>query len=50
MEPGTENEFLMAATDLDSFEDGGIVGEYKQTTLNRKRVIHQLDTIVPRKT
>lgn len=36
-------EFFRAAEDIDSFDDGEVVGEYTLTSLNKKRVLHQLD-------
>ena len=39
---GTD-EFYSAYENIDYIDDGSVVGEYTLTTLNKKRVLHQLD-------
>lgn len=40
---GTDSEIYLAYEDIDQIEDGAVVGEYTLTTVNKKRVSHQLD-------
>ena len=46
---GTENEFIAAFEDIDQIDDGSVVGEYTLTTINKKRVLHQLDAQTKKK-
>ena len=46
---GTDDEFISAYENIDQIYDGSVVGEYTLTTLNKKRVLHQLDTQTKKK-
>lgn len=46
---GTKDEFILASTHIENIEDGELVGEYKQVSLNKKRVIHDVDLVIKRK-
>ena len=40
---GTDDEFMVPYNDIESIDDGSVVGEYTLTTLNIKRSVHSLD-------
>lgn len=47
--PGTLGEYLIADTSIDGFNEGALIGEYTLTTINHKRVIPQLDTVISKR-
>ena len=48
-EPGTNDAYLFATTDVDDLDDQELAGAYAQTTLFKVNVRRELRTIVKRK-
>lgn len=44
-----KDEYLIATEYISEIDDGAIVGEYTLTSLNTKRVTHELDTNTKKK-